>query len=260
VAAVPDAKSYSAFWGLLVALADVLWLTPLQKRLREHASRIQEGFDCDVLTLPWNDIKVGRQEDHEFVREQANKYEKIASRFPSIDNWYAPVVGILPIEVARIICQRSNCWWDSNQRRKYANLIIGSLTIIVLCVLGLGLIGGLTVEKLFLAVISPLSPAIILGIRQYSEHREAAGRLDKLKEHAEKLWLAALATPRNTDLSIKSRVLQDEIFENRKRSPLVLDWLYRHLRDDYEAQMNYGAEQLVAEAQERLGLSGNPSL
>src|SRR6187549_3528004 len=55
----PTLKSFVAFWGISVALLDLLILTPWQKRLREVAARIQETFDCDVLKLTWNEIKVG---------------------------------------------------------------------------------------------------------------------------------------------------------------------------------------------------------
>ncbi|MBI4809641.1 MAG: hypothetical protein HY799_11925 [Nitrosomonadales bacterium] len=49
-------------------------------------------------------------------------------------------------------------------------------------------------------------------------------------------------------MATKSRFLQDEIFENRRKSPFVFDWIFRRLRNAYEDQMNYSAEMLAAEA------------
>ena len=46
-----------------------------------------------------------------------------------------------------------------------------------------------------------------------------------------------------------SRALQDEIFDGRKRNPLVFDFVFKQLRADQEAQMNFGAEELVTEAE-----------
>jgi hypothetical protein len=255
VVAAPELRGLAAIWGALVTFSDVLWLTPWQKRLRERAARIQEVFDCDVLQLPWNEIKVGRHPDPELVKEQADKYQNAWSGLQPLTNWYATVVSDLPLEVGRVICQRTNCWWDSKQRRRYATWAIASVIMLMLLMVGLGFIGGLTVDKLFLAILLPLSPALLLGVRQFSEQTEAANRLDRLKEHAESLWADMCDGGPRTKLANKCRVLQDEIFENRKRSPLVFDWIFRRLRNDYEAQMNHGAQDLADEAKRRLGIT-----
>src|SRR5205823_2713280 len=102
------------------------------------------------------------------------KYSKVQSGLPPLTDWYAPVVSELPLDVGRVICQRTNCWWDSTQRRRYATWVLASVIIVTLLMVGLGFVGGLTVEKLFLAILLPLSPALILGVRQFSEQTEAA--------------------------------------------------------------------------------------
>lgn len=251
----PETKGYAALWAITLSLADIFWLTPWQKRLRENAAKIQEAFDCDVLQLPWNEIKVGKRVDPELVKEQFDKFVNMSSTSSSpLTNWYPTIVSELPLEVARVVCQRSNCWWDSQQRRRYAFWIISIVLFVTVFIFSLGFIGDMTIEKLLLAILLPLSPALILGIRQYSEQTEAANRLDKLKDHAERIWFEALNTEPATKLETKSRALQDEIFENRKRSPLVFDWIFYRLRDKYQAQMNCGAEDLTKEAKRKLGL------
>lgn len=247
----PTLKGIAASWSLLVVLCDIFWLTPWQKRLRDSAARIQEAFDCDVLQLPWNDIKVGAHPDPELVSEQAGKYEEWAATMPTLRNWYAPTVDELPINIARIACQRSNCWWDANQRRRYATVVIAATILVFVAVLGFSLNVGLTVESFILQVAAPLAPALLLGIRQYSEQMEAAGRLDRLKEHAEHLWREALSAQPNCDLVSRARNLQDEIFENRRKSPLVFDAIFKKLRPRFEKQMNFGIDDLVAQANEQ---------
>lgn len=251
---IPRVSSYAAFWGVLVSLSDVLWLNPWQKRLREKAAKIQEVFDCDILQLPWSDIKVGNRPDPELIKEQADKFQKGSSRVSPLHNWYPPIVGELPIQVARVVCQRSNCWWDSKQRRRYAAWVIAGVVFTVVTILGVGLVGGLTIEKFLLAVVAPMAPAIILAIRQCTEQIEAATRIDKLKDHAERLWFGAFSDAADQELLAKSRALQDEIFENRKRSPLVFDWIFRRLRSSYEKQMNHGAVEYAQEAKRKLRL------
>lgn len=107
--AYPSLKGYIALWGFFVVLGDLFWLTPWQKRLRDSAARVQEAFDCDVLSLPWNDLKAGKRPDPELVKEQAEKYAKWTSKMPSLKNWYSAEVADLPPHVGRIVCQRSNC-------------------------------------------------------------------------------------------------------------------------------------------------------
>ncbi len=171
---------------------------------------------------------------------------------PPLNNWYSVEVSDLPLHVVRIACQRSNCWWDSKQRRRYAVSVITGVVLVFVAVLWLALGGGFTVEDFVLKVIAPLAPALLLGIRQFTEQMDAAARLDKLKEHAERLWNDALSGKSALEMTTAARCLQDEILESRRRSPLVFDAIFKRLRRDYEVQMNHGAAELAAEARRRL--------
>lgn len=241
---VPDLRGIAALWSVSLSLADLLWLTPWQKRLREQAALIQESFDCDVLGLPWNEIKVGQRPDMEDVKRHADSYNARPLKDSPLNDWYPPAVGELPLPVARVICQRTNCWWDAAQRQRYATMMISSVVLVIVFVALAGFATGITVEKFVLGVFVPLWPVLILGIRQYDEHSETSVRLSRLKSHADKLWAEVLE---GTETDAKSRVLQDEIFENRKRSPLVFDLLYRWLRAKSQTHADYSAEGLIAE-------------
>jgi len=248
----PSYKGYAAAWGIIVALCDLFWLTPWQKRLRDSAARVQEAFDCDVLDLPWNTLKAGKYPDPELVKEQSEKYKAWQEKMPPLEDWYSVAVGDLPLHVGRLACQRSNCWWDSKQRRRYAGWIIFSFVVIFAVVLGASIHGGLTIEGFVLKVAAPLAPALLLALRQHSEQTEAAARLDKLKDHAETVWKQALARRSKADVTTLSRNLQDEILENRRKSPLVFDRIFKGLRRDYEIQMNHGVAHYVEEAKATL--------
>lgn len=252
--AFPSIKSYAALWGILVSLSDLTWLTPWQKRLRTSAAQIQEQFDCEVLDLPWNDMKVGRPPHPELVAEQADKYSRWSTSMPSLVDWYPKEVGSIPLPIARLICQRQNCWWDANQRRRYALAVVGSVLVVFLLVLVLSMREGLTIEGFLVGVLVPLAPALLLGYRQFTEQTEAANRLDSLREHAERLWADALAGVPQSVITARARILQDEIFDNRRRSPLVFDAAFKHLRADFELLMNQGASHYIAEAKRKLGL------
>ncbi len=247
----PPSKALVAIWAVTLTLADIFWLTPWQKRLRDSAARTQEAFDCDVLDLPWNDLKVGKKPDPELIKEASDKYKNWAADMTPIKNWYSSAVAELPIHIGRIACQRSNCWWDSKQRRRYAIAIITSVTLVFIVLFGLSFGSGITLDNFILKVVFPVTPAFWLGIRQYTEQTDAATRLDRLKEHADKLWEAALSGKPANEISTGSRNLQDEIFENRKKSPPVFDFIFKRLRPAYEQHMNFGVEELVADAKKR---------
>lgn len=254
VLADPSLKGIVASWGILVILADIVWLTPWQKRLRDCAARIQEAFDCDVLDLPWNEVKAGKYPDPELIKEKSDKYNQWAWKMPPLINWYSPAVDDLPLHIGRIACQRSNCWWDSKQRRLYASCVIAAVILVFTMVIGLSIRAGFTIEDFVLKVAAPLAPALLIGIRQYSEQLEAATRLDRLKEHAERLWKDALSGKSKTEITTRARNLQDEILENRRKSPLVFDGIFKLLRPNYEIQMNFGVSELVEEAKRKLKL------
>lgn len=250
----PPLKPFVALWGILVTVCDIAWLNPWQERLRNTAARVQESFDCDVLDLPWNQLKAGKRPDPELEKEQADKYKTWEASMPTIYDWYSKEVGSLPLHIARLVCQRSNCWWDAKQRRRYAITVIVSVIAIFIAVLFLSISNGFKIEDCVLKVVVPLSPTLLLGYRQYTEQMEAATRIDKLKEYVEQLWTDALAGKSEQEITARARGLQDEIIEHRRKSPLVFDALYKHLRRSYEIQMNHGVGEFIAEAKAKLGL------
>lgn len=245
----PNAKEYVAAWGFTILLLDTLYLGPAQRRMRESGARVQERFDCDVLELQWDATKVGNPESVEFVHEQAQRYQTWASKMPPLTDWYPRAVQRIPLSLARIVCQRTNCWWDAQQRRRYAGVMAGLLLGVAILVFWAGVASGLKVSDFLLIVLLPMLPTLKLAHQQWVENRDAADRLDRLREHAERVWRHAIMNPAGPNLENDARSLQGEIFDGRKRNPLVFDFVFKLLRDRHEAQMNVGAEHFVDEAE-----------
>lgn len=248
VALFPPLAVFAALWGIIATFLELLSFSRLQKSTQEKAAKIQQIFDCEVLQFSWPSLNCGVRVEPETIIDGSNRYKRKNHNFSKLLDWYPASVGQLPIHQARIICQRSNVWWDAQLRRRYSKWIIIILVSLAIIVLLIGLIGGLTLEKFLLAVLVPLIPAFVFGLRQYTEHNEAATRLDRLRENAEILVLEVITgryTPQ--DLERESYSLQTQIYDNRRRSPLILDWLYSRLRNKDEEQMNKGAESLVQE-------------
>ncbi|AFZ38358.1 hypothetical protein Sta7437_4931 (plasmid) [Stanieria cyanosphaera PCC 7437] len=244
----PDLKIWSAFWGITVTFLGFIVFNPFQKELQEKAAKIQQLFDCDVLQLSWNELNSGKRPEPELICQKSRNYRRNHSDYSKLKDWYPIGVSQLPIHLGRLVCQRTNCWWDAQLRRRYAyyiQLIIIGLSIFVFLI---GFINGLTLEKFFLAVFFPLTPVLFFGINQYRDNIEAASRLDRLKDEAESYWRQAinqkLVPQELTQLSYK---LQNSIYDNRRRNPLIFDWIYNRIRDENEEQMNQGAEALIEE-------------
>ncbi len=243
----PEWKGYVSLWGILVVLFDLFVFTPWAKKLRDHAARVQELFDTKVLGLDWNEIAVGKKPEHEMIHEEAQKHGLSDEDITGLRNWYPVVIDKVPEIFGVIISQRSNVWWDARMRRKFALFIR-----VILIGIAMGLIIYGVYEKkdilTFLAyIVAPIASTYVFGYRQMVEHTDAAERLDKLKELSEKIWTDALAGKDVEALKLKCRALQDQIFDHRKKTAPIFDFLFQWFRNGNEILMNKGAETLVDE-------------
>ena len=245
-AVFPALQPYAAAWGISIALIDIACLSPLERLLQRKAAKVQELFDCDILHMNWRQLRVGRRPDSEDVAEAANKYRRKDPFLSSLVNWYPAQISEVSLPLARLICQRTNCWWDAKLRLRYANNALAIVALLSIVVVLLGLLGNFTMESFVLNILAPLLPAFVWSIRQYSEQREYATVSDRLKQYSEDLWERALATNIPSDeLDAQSRELQDEIYDRRCRGPLIFDWIYSLLRREYEEQANVGASAMI---------------
>ena len=97
-------------------------------------------------------------------------------------------------------------------------------------------------------------PAFKLLITQFMEQKDAAVRLERLKDHMHKLWGDAKRDVSVEQLNYASRTIQDEIFEGRRKNPLIFDWVFKMFRGRHEQEMQYSTAQYVDEARQKLGL------
>jgi hypothetical protein len=248
----PSVKTYVAAWGLLVIFFDLVIFLPWQKKLKDSAARVQELFDCTVLSLSWNELKTGRKPERELIHEHYRNFGNDPKAIGFLKDWYPTIVQDVPIIWGAIICQRCNVWWDSKQRRRYAMAVAAGMLFVSLGLLAYGAYANVKVLDFIIYIAVPMASGYAMGYRQITEHREAADRLDKLKEHAEKLWEEALQDATVQTLKVKLRNLQDEIFDGRKRNPLIFDFIFKRFRSEHELAMNVGADALVSQARKKL--------
>lgn len=244
----PEFKNYAALLGITILVLDLVFLNPLQKKLRSQGALVQEAFDTKVLDITWNEIKVGKKPEPELIQEHARGFGSDKVKLDMLRNWYPTETQQLPLDWGRIVCQRANIWWDSNLRRRYANSILTVLVLLAIILIWFGFSQAMNVTDFVMKVAVPLAALYKLGVSQFVEHRDAADRLDKLKDHAEKIWSEAINGAGIDVLKAKSRSLQDEIFDGRKRNPPIFDFIFFIFKNKHEEQMNRGAQALIQEA------------
>lgn len=254
VAKVPTLKVWAAFYSFSVALLDALVLERLQAELRSRGAKIQELFDTELLHLPWRRLVTGDPPDPEEVTNEGTSYTQGRTDLSHIQDWYPVAVSRVPMPLARLICQRSNPWWDASLRRRYCVALSLLLGLFVVFVLVLAIQTGMTVETLVLAVLAPVTPAILWGAREIRKQTSAMKALEKLKGHIEQTWDAALRGTLEGDALDRAGVdIQNEIFHLRSGNPLIFNWVNKLLRDRQQRTMNQAAEELVSQV---LGASG----
>ncbi|MFN6476460.1 S-4TM family putative pore-forming effector [Nostoc sp. DedQUE07] len=249
VAVFPRFEIWAAFYGISVSIIDAAILDDFQTSLKRQAAKVQELFDCELLHLDWNKIKIGNRPDAESINRLAKKFKQKSTNLATIENWYPSVVQNVPLPIARLICQRANCWWDSNLRQRYIVWVVSTFCLVTILVFAIGLSNTITIQRFFIVILAPLSPTILWSIREYRKQREAIETLERLKDYVENFWVDIINKKLNPDqIERESRELQDGIYDYRCNNPLIFNWIYNLLRNSQEEAMNKGAEELVEEA------------
>lgn len=257
VALFPGFGIYGALIALLILVSDFC-LEKLQSSKREQAAGIQELFDCELLGLHCPDLIARNIPDNVEIMEFAERYKRSDPSHQALRDWYSPEVDKLPLYLARLVCQRANCLWDAQLRRKYLQYVMITFLLTSIIVLTIALVKVLTVGDFLLFLVAPLLPAIGWVIREFREQNEAVRRKEELKRYAEELWTDAIKKRVPVEeIEYKSRGLQDQIYNNRCNNPLILDAFYKYLRPKNEAQMNRSVKDFTEEALQSLGKNNN---
>lgn len=226
---------YTAFSAILVAFLDELFLSNKIDSIKQDAARIQEEFDCDVLRIPHNNIKIGNISMMESIQEKSKDYLTKHTDYTDLINWYS---GLNEDDnrYYRLICQAMNCWWNQNLRKKYSDILLISLSGVFAILLLLAIVKGITVSVFLMSVLTPILPALILVYKTRKDNSKAIDNLNHMKGKLDEIISKAENIEHYSDEQLlnDSRCLQDMIFDNRALSPLISDKLYFRHRDRFE--------------------------
>lgn len=250
-ASFPEIRPFLGLGSILLLLLEVGVISRKQKEDCKRGAKIQEQFDTEVLKLDWNQLVAGRRVDAEEVRAITATPVADAERKRLMD-WYEPVVSRLPLEIGRLICQRTNLAYDMRVRKVYAGILLWAAGLLFVALALAGLYQGLKLNDLILTMCLPVLPLVAYVLREHRKQNDTIETLTTLKSEVEKMWEKALAGASSDELTTSSRALQDAIYRHRASNPLVFDWLYNKLRVREEGLTRHAVEKMVAEAEQKL--------
>lgn len=242
----PDQKVWSALAAFLIPVFELAVIEPLQKKWKTCGAKIQELFDCAVFKLDWNEFKVGARPREEDIAAGVVRFQKAKGDETIFRDWYNFDFGDIPVSHARLICQRANIWWDTELRGKYISIIRWSICALGLAALVIGIATGFTMEKFILAVLAPISPICIWGIKEVRKQSTIVTDGEHMVCHLDSVWRKVCSGKlTKEELESESRSLQNEIYDRRKGSAVHPQWLYRKKRNEFQRLMVEAANQLL---------------
>nr|WP_315384356.1 S-4TM family putative pore-forming effector [uncultured Sphingomonas sp.] len=242
----PTVRPYVAMVAIAVTLIDIAVLDRTMKRRLKVAALICEEFDCHLLDMPWNRFIAGKHPEHETITSAERNWPHGDDK---LLNWYPAVVGLAPMHLARIVCQRTNLWYDATLRERYGNLLLMVAVIIAGGLILAGLVANLPFADFVVTVLAPCAPLLSWALRDAFKQRDAADAQKTARSEAEALWyLAITGGCAENECARLSREFQNTIFQRRVANPLILPFVYNRLRPGMEVDMNLGAESLLRQA------------
>lgn len=249
---IPEMKVWSALAALLIPAAELTIIEPLQKKWKTYGAKIQELFDCSVLRIAWNDFKVGERPREEDIVWGAANFRKSKRDEGKLTDWYSFSFSDLPVFHARLICQRANTWWDSELRERYVSLIGWGVCGLGILALIIGIVTGLTVDKLILAVVAPISPICMWGIKEARKQSLVVSEGLRIVRQFDSIWLKICSgLDMEHELDIESRSFQNEIYDRRRGNAVNPQWLYWKKRDEFQQLMIAAGNQLLTDYRKR---------
>lgn len=239
-------RPYVACYAVLVSILDILLIDRLIKRFIKQSALVSEMFDTDLFRVAWNAFVCGKRMPPEDIRD-FSKYCSVASKANLID-WYPVAIAVAPHDVATLICQRTNLFYDGRVRGRSAWLLLAFPIIYVVVILTLALWWSLSFNDLVLTVVSPSAAVLIWSLRERFRQLDAIAAGESLGGEVEKSWQSLLEAGSEQSADSRIRQLQDSIFLRRSQNPLPLPFIYRFIRSGSEDAMNFGAENLLKDA------------
>lgn len=232
IGAVAQNKDFNygvALAALFTWFFDQFFLKEIEGKNKKEAAAIQEDFDCAVLDIPWPAHKRVKRQTRDRIRQlaaQANKNSEIVKK---LRDWYTPSAIPEDKTQAQIHCQRMNCWWDVDLRKRWRTVLSVAFWVFVVIAILLAIVFGITVAK-FVALVASGLRILAWGIGELKGQDSAIKNVQEIHEMLN-------AAEEDTNITgTQIRCFQDEIFDHRRTNPPVPEWFFWWNRDRQEAE------------------------
>lgn len=237
-----DYKPWVSLVAIVVGAADAMLFDAWRKRRIKLAARIQEQFDCYVLDMKWNSFAAGSKISPQDIEEYAD-VPMDADAEAKLKDWYPTQSCAMPLPAARLVCQRTNLWYDSNLRAAY-RIALWLLTCAYFVALLLFFLNS-TLVAVMLGLLIPFGPLFTWVVREHHRQGDTIKLVQRLLEEIDKSLEGLVDLKRTPEVEARARELQDAIFTHRSNSPLVSDLIYKLKRPGLEKKMKKGADAFV---------------
>jgi hypothetical protein len=227
--------------GFIVTISNFSLIFPKISKIRMKCAEINYSFDCQVLKLPWNYIKLDKMEFSEVVNYVDDTNLKV------VEPCYPAVIEEVPLEVARMICQRRFLGGDGKVRRKFIQFVNALMLMSFVLSLLFALVNSLNIYQFLGNLVLPFLPALIFTIKLIQDNSISIRRSNFLKSKIELIWNNILEGNCSEErLFILSIRIQDELFEKRKSDPVILDYFYDKFKESLGSSP-YSPDSMVKE-------------
>lgn len=243
----PASKASIAIVSCLIFLFSEFIFEPFERARINTASLIQEEFDVNLFEIPWNQVLAGSKNTVEITNSAARAY---GPDLNGLSNWY-DVSEDLPKNLQILICQRSNLVWDSRIRNHFGHILYFWAVLIGFSGLALSFALNLSLSDYLLVFLIPSLSPMIGSYRWGLRHFDVASEKVTLENRFSQIWKKALDSKGKT-VDADCRMIQDCIFQLRRKEALVPDWFYRLFRPDFQESMVAASSELSQEAKTKL--------
>ncbi|WEK18673.1 MAG: S-4TM family putative pore-forming effector [Candidatus Pedobacter colombiensis] len=230
-----DITAFVNIYSISIVFSELLLVNVVVNAYKADAAKIQEQFDCDVYSLDWHRIVVGKKPKQELVNKFSSKFKKSGGDLSKLYDWYPTELALKDHLTAVFLCQKTNLNYDTAIRTHFKKLVykIGISVFVVILISALFFNYSLWdfIVKLFMSCL----PVFTVGAKIIIDQNKAITNAQTLSDAIENVIESGEITLQHI------RSVQDKIYASRKDSGLIPEKLYNKIRQRLEDEMHDNA-------------------
>lgn len=201
-------------------------LRPEMTRAHREGVVLQEQFDVDLFSMPWNPGLAGRRVSPVDIEDLADRFRGDDA---ALSRWYVSG-GNAPSSIEVLLRQLENATWGRLDHRRFSMATGLVLLASIGATIAVGLARDVTLATYVSAIAAPSLPWLLDLIDLTALHLHASARREEIEVALRELWDTYSNEPEPGVPASKLREIQDRIFGVRRSSGRVPMWFYRLYR------------------------------